>query len=90
VAGQKGQNRLKPAENPLNLTLRAAHLDAAFDAHLISFDETGRILFLTLLPEDGCQRLGLDGNMGLRRSPVRLRKRLKIHRQVMSEKAQEG
>ena len=76
--------------NVYNGLLLAAHLDAAFDAHLISFDETGRMLFSPLLPEDDCRRLGLDENMRLRRSPARLRKRLKIHRQVMSEKAQEG
>jgi putative restriction endonuclease len=50
-----------------NGLLLAAHLDAAFDAGLISFNEKGKILLSTQLQETDRQALGIDIGFTLRR-----------------------
>ncbi len=50
-----------------NGLLLAAHLDAAFDAGLISFTEKGQILFSSQLQEADRQAVGIDVGFTLRR-----------------------
>ena len=66
--------------NVHNGLLLAAHLDAAFDAYLISFNGDGRILFSSKLSESDAAALGLARDMRLRRVDPETEKRLVIHR----------
>ncbi len=52
--------------NPRNALLLAAHVDACFDKHLISFGETGEIWISTELTAKDQERLGLFAKMRLR------------------------
>ena len=63
-----------------NGLLLAAHLDAAFDAHLISFNPDGRILLSSELSEPDAAALGLAREMRLRRVDPETEQRLAIHR----------
>ena len=66
--------------NVRNGLLLAAHLDAAFDAYLVSFDTKGRVLFSPRLKEIDIAMLGLHTGMGLRRTEPGTERRLKKHR----------
>ena len=63
-----------------NGLLLAAHLDAAFDAHLISFDSGGRVMFSPLIPESDRAVLHLHPEMCLRRVDRETERRLEVHR----------
>ena len=67
-----------------NGLLLAAHLDAAFDAHLISFDSFGRIIFSPLIPEADRAALHLHPEMCLRRVDRETERRLEVHRAILS------
>lgn len=62
-----------------NVILLAAHLDAAFDKHLISFDEIGRIMISEQLNQTTRELLGLTSEMRLR-NHVRHEKLMTEHR----------
>ncbi|MCK6525080.1 HNH endonuclease, partial [Myxococcota bacterium] len=51
--------------DPENGLLLAAHLDAAFDAFLVSFDREGRIVFSEGLAEGDRVALGLRVGLGI-------------------------
>ena len=51
--------------DPENGLLLAAHLDAAFDAFLVSFDREGRIVFSEGLAQADREALGLRAGMGI-------------------------
>ena len=61
------------------LVLLTAHLDAAFDAHLIPFNADGQILFSSELSESDAVTLGLAREMRLRRVDPETEQRLAIH-----------
>ena len=63
-----------------NGLLLAAHLDAAFDAHLISFDTDGLIQFSPKLIDEDIAALGLTIKMRLRRTDPDTEIRLAFHR----------
>ena len=63
-----------------NGLLLAAHLDAVFDAHLISFNADGRILLSSELSKSDAAALGLAREMRLRRVDPETEQRLAIHR----------
>lgn len=52
--------------NVFNGFLLAAHLDALFDRHLISFDDTGAILFSPIITPEVRAALGLSESLTLR------------------------
>ena len=64
-----------------NGLLLAAHLDAAFDAGLISFSDDGTILFSTHFPQDDRDTLGISDHLALRRVAPRHLSNLAWHRQ---------
>ena len=66
--------------NVHNGLLLAAHLDAAFDAHLISFDPEGQIHFGPKLSREDIAALGLTPEMRLRRTDPETEHRLALHR----------
>ncbi|WP_372084983.1 HNH endonuclease [Tistrella mobilis] len=66
--------------NVHNGLLLAAHLDAAFDAHLISFNGDGQILLSSQLSESDAVALGVGREMRLRQIDPETEKRLAIHR----------
>lgn len=66
-----------------NGLLLAAHLDAAFDAALISFDDEGKILFHSKLNGKDQSSLGLDPNMRLRAMNADLSRRLAWQRTAL-------
>ena len=66
--------------NVHNGLLLAAHLDAAFDAHLISFDAAGQIQFGPKLSREDIAALGLTPEMRLRRTDPEIEHRLELHR----------
>ena len=70
-----------------NGLLLAAHLDAAFDAFLISFDDDGRIVISSSLNETDCNTLGIHADLRLAKiAPAHL-PQLAWHRQRMSSQA---
>ena len=71
--------------NVHNGLLLAAHLDAAFDAHLISFDSEGEILFCPQLSHGDITALGLSSEMRLRRTDPETEVRLAQHRNKVFE-----
>lgn len=64
-----------------NGLLLAAHLDAAFDAFLISFDPAGRILFAPDFSDADRERLGVYASMQLRRISPGHERYLNEHRE---------
>ena len=71
-----------------NGLLLAAHLDAAFDAGLISFTDRGRILFSSHFQEADRKALGIDDGLILRRvAPGHLQK-LAWHRDYVLVKSE--
>ena len=66
--------------NVHNGLLLAAHLDAAFDACLISFDGEGQIVRSPRLSEADAISMGLDRDMCLRRTDPEIKMRLVPHR----------
>lgn len=54
---ETGEERL----SPFNGLLLCANLDALFDKHLISFDDSGLMLVSKLIPEEQRKLLGIDG-----------------------------
>lgn len=66
--------------NVHNGLLLAAHLDAAFDAYLISFGADGQIQFSPKLSGEDMAALGLSPKMRLRRTDPETEKRLALHR----------
>ena len=73
--------------NVHNGLLLAAHLDAAFDAHLISFEEDGQILFSSDLADTDAAAMGLNRGMRLRKTEPEMETRLIIHRQKTMKNA---
>ena len=69
--------------NVHNGLLLAAHLDAAFDAALISFDDEGKILFHSQLKGKDQSSLGLGPHMRLRAINADLSRRLAWHRSAL-------
>lgn len=63
-----------------NGILLAAHLDAAFDAHLISFDDHGQILFSPRLRIEDRNAIGFLPSMRIESVDWRIQKRLQLHR----------
>ena len=70
--------------NVHNGLLLAAHLDAAFDAHLISFGVDGQIQFSRELSQHDIEALGLVPGMRLRRTDPQTETRLALHRAKMT------
>ena len=66
--------------NVHNGLLLAAHLDAAFDGYLISFDAEGQIQFGPKLSREDIAALGLTPEMRLRRTDPETEHRLTLHR----------
>ena len=66
--------------NVYNGLLLTAHLDAAFDAHLISFGVDGQIQFGPRLSREDIAALGLTSEMSLRRTDPETELRLALHR----------
>lgn len=52
--------------NVFNGFLLAAHLDALFDRHLISFDDSGKILFSSIVTPEVRAALGLFNSLRLK------------------------
>jgi hypothetical protein len=73
-----GDHRL----NSCNGLLLVAHLDAAFDAYLISFDEFGTLILSARIPVDQATRLGLEGRLR-KLPPKQTREFLAVHRAEM-------
>ena len=71
--------------NVYNGLLLAAHLDAAFDAHLISFGVDGQIQFGPQLCREDIAALGLTSEMRLRRTDPETELRLALHRNKVME-----
>ncbi len=65
--------------------LLAAHLDALFDRHLMTFDPTGRALFSPRLDHQTRTLLGLDGDLRLRWISPEHETYLALHRTQFSE-----
>ncbi len=63
-----------------NGLLLAAHLDAAFDAHLISFDVDGQVRFGPILSGEDTAASGFTAEMRLRRTDPETEVRLALHR----------
>jgi len=63
-----------------NGLLLAAHLDAAFDAGLISFDDEGAIIFSSQFAQGDRHALGVHGQLALRRVGARHLQNLAWHR----------
>ncbi len=63
-----------------NGLLLAPHLDALFDAGLISFADSGQILRSTNLSSDNCRLLGIKDDLKLRTVDDRHKRFLSIHR----------
>ena len=76
--------------NVHNGLLLAAHLDATFDAHLISFDVDGKILFSDELSQDDIGALGFNSEMRLRRTDPETEIRLQRHRERVRNRATTG
>ena len=70
----------------LNGLLLAAHLDAAFDAHLISFDVDGKILFSEELSPKDIRALGFNSEMRLRWTDPETEIRLQRHREKIRDR----
>jgi len=64
-----------------NGLLLVAHLDALFEAGLISFADSGQILRSQNLSEKDCQLLGINDDLKLRKLEDGHRKYLSIHRE---------
>jgi hypothetical protein len=64
-----------------NGLLLAAHLDAAFDRGLVTFDEGGAIVFSGAFPVEARELLGLREGMRLRRVEARHQEYLVWHRE---------
>ena len=71
--------------NVHNGLLLAAHLDAAFDAHLISFDVDGQIRFGPKLSGEDISASGFTPEMRLRRTDPETKVRLALHRTKVME-----
>ena len=71
--------------NVHNGLLLAAHLDAAFDAHLISFGVDGQIRFGPKLSGEDIAASGLTPEMRLRRTDPETEVRLALHRKKVME-----
>ena len=76
--------------NVHNGLLLAAHLDAAFDAHLISFEVDGNILFSDELSREDIGALGFNSEMRLRRTDPETEIRLQRHREKVRNLATTG
>ena len=63
-----------------NGLLLAAHLDAAFDAGLISFEDSGEVLFSSKFAMDDRDALGIHEHLALRRVAGRHLPNLAWHR----------
>lgn len=72
--------------NVFNGFLLAAHLDALFDRHLISFGNTGTILYSPSVTHDARKALGLSENPALRRISPGHVPFLETHRTVFLQK----
>jgi putative restriction endonuclease len=66
-----------------NGLLLAAHLDAAFDAGLISFSDDGKILISSNLAMEDRDALGIHDRLGLRRIGIGHLEKLAWHRAVL-------
>jgi putative restriction endonuclease len=66
--------------DPMNGLLLQPTLDHLFDLGLISFDETGAVLFSPQLSQDDIEKLELAGNLKLRKVPNRLEGYMEHHR----------
>ena len=71
--------------NVHNGLLLAAHLDAAFDALLISFGVDGHIQFSPAMSKEDIAALGLTSEMRLRRTDPETEARLSIHRNRLAK-----
>lgn len=71
--------------NVYNGLLLAPHLDAAFDAHLISFDTEGGLLFSPSLAQETRERLHLSPTLRLTRMTAEHEQRLVMHRAQLVE-----
>ena len=71
--------------NVHNGLLLAAHLDAAFDAHLISFGVDGQIRFGPKLSGEDIAASGFTPEMRLRRTDSETEVRLALHRTKVME-----
>lgn len=80
---KNGKDRL----NPYNGFLLSANLDALFDAYLISFDETGKILISPSLCWKDLLSAGITNNMRLRFIREEHKPYLSHHRAIFYEKA---
>ncbi len=66
--------------DPMNGLLLQPTLDHLFDLGLITFDETGAVMFSPHLSQDDIEKLELAGNLKLRKVPNRLRGYMEHHR----------
>jgi putative restriction endonuclease len=66
--------------DPMNGLLLQPTLDHLFDLGLITFDETGAVMFSPQLSQDDIEKLELAGNLKLRKVPNRLKGYMEYHR----------
>ena len=66
-----------------NGLLLAAHLDAAFDAHLLSFDETGVPILSNQLSDEDRAALAISGCLRLSFLTKEHQQRLSVHRAAL-------
>ena len=76
--------------NVHNGLLLAAHLDAAFDSHLISFDRNGKVLFSSRLTLEDRASAGFSSEMQLTVVDPETEIRLAQHRRRLKEKVNEN
>ncbi|MCB1227097.1 MAG: HNH endonuclease [Verrucomicrobiales bacterium] len=67
--------------DPNNGLPLAAHLDALFDAHLITFDADGHLLLSQALNSEDARKLGVSESMRLRTVPAGIERFLAGHRE---------
>lgn len=65
--------------DPFNGLLLAAHIDALFDAGLVTFEENGQIRLSLLLAGEDLQQLGIVPTMRLRRVAAEHKAYLRLH-----------
>ena len=71
---------IKDRTNPFNGLLLAVHIDALFEAGLISFADSGRIIISPALSEADADALGVHKGMSLRSVDERHMASLEYHR----------
>ena len=69
--------------DPMNGLLLQPTLDHLFDSGFITFDVSGKVTFSTELSEDDIEKLGLESEFKLRKTPKILMNYMKYHRKYV-------